>query len=187
MELVQKQTLRQKLLELLKNQREETRLKKSRLIQDKLFKTSEFKNAGTVMFYCSFDGEVETVSMMKQAKKIGKKIAIPVTIRKEKKIIPSFVHHLDHELTEGPYGIKQPKKTNQKPVSADDLDLVVVPGVAFDRHNNRLGRGQGYYDRFLKLLPPTTPTIGLAFDFQVVDILPDLQFHDVPVSLVLSA
>jgi 5-formyltetrahydrofolate cyclo-ligase len=138
------------------------------------------------MFYCSFDGEVETVSMMKQAKKIGKKIAVPVTIRKEKKIVPSIVNDLDQELTEGPYGIKQPKKTNQRSILTDDLDLVVVPGVAFDRHNNRLGRGQGYYDRFLKLLPPTTPTIGLAFDFQVFDRLPGLQPHDIPVSLVLT-
>lgn len=187
MEIVQKQTLRQKLLELLKTQGEETRLKKSRLIQNKLFKTSVFKRAETVMFYCSFDGEVETVSMIKQAKKIGKRIAVPVTICNEKKIIPSLVNNVDQELTEGPYGIKQPKKTNQKPVSADDLDLVVVPAVAFDRHNNRLGRGQGYYDRFLKLLPATTPTIGLAFDFQIVDRLPGLESHDIPVSLVLSA
>ncbi|MCX5681747.1 MAG: 5-formyltetrahydrofolate cyclo-ligase [Candidatus Omnitrophica bacterium] len=186
MEFVQKQTLRQKLLELLKTQKEEIRLKKSSLIQDKLFKTSEFKKAEIVMFYCSFDGEVETVSMMKQAKKIGKKIAVPVTIREEKRIIPSLVNNLDHELIEGPYGIKQPKKTSQKSVSTDDLDLVVVPGVAFDRHNNRLGRGEGYYDRFLKLLPPTTPTIGLAFDFQMVDALPELQAHDIPVSLVLT-
>jgi 5-formyltetrahydrofolate cyclo-ligase len=59
--------------------------------------------------------------------------------------------------------------------------------VAFDRKNNRLGRGEGYYDRFLKLLPSTTPTIGLAFDFQLVDTLPELEAHDMPVSLVLTA
>lgn len=183
----QKQTLRQKLLGLLKGQKEETRRKKSRLIQERLFKTPAFQAAKTVMLYCSFDGEVETADMMKQAKKMGKTIAVPVTVRNEKKIIPSLVDNMEEELTEGPYGIKQPRKERQRHIEPGSLDLVVVPGVAFDRHNNRLGRGEGYYDRFLKLLPSTTPTIGLAFDFQLVDTLPELEAHDMPVSLVLTA
>jgi len=187
MDVNPKQTLRQKLLGLLKNQKEEIRRKKSRLIQERLFKTPEFKAAKTVMLYCSFDGEVETVDMMKQAKKMGKDVAVPVTVRTEKKIIPSLVENIEEELTDGPYGIKQPKKESQRLVAHDRLDLVVVPGVAFDRRNNRLGRGEGYYDRFLKLLPSTTPTIGLAFDFQLVDTLPELEAHDMPVSLVLTA
>ena len=187
MEIKQKQTLREKLLGLLKNQKEEIRRQKSRLIQERLFKTPAFQAAKTVMLYCSFDGEVETVDMIKQAKKMGKQIAVPVTMRTEKKIIPSFVENIEEELPEGPYGIKQPKQESQRFVDNDRLDLVVVPGVAFDRRNNRLGRGEGYYDRFLKLLPSTTPTIGLAFDFQLVDALPGLEDHDVPVSLVLTA
>ena len=63
--------------------------------------------------------------------------------------------------------------------------MVVVPGVAFDKKNNRLGRGKGYYDRFLKMLPFSTPTIGLAFDFQIVENLPVKEPHDVPVSQVI--
>ena len=68
---------------------------------------------------------------------------------------------------------------------ADELDLVVVPGLAFDKRNNRLGRGQGYYDRFLKTLPRGVPTIGLAFDFQIVDTIPQRKEHDVAVDCVL--
>ena len=183
----QKQSLRQKLLDLLKNQKEETRRKKSQIIQKRLFATSQFKAAKTVMFYCSFDGEVETGEMIKQAKDIGKHIAVPVTMKDKKTMIPSLVENLEQDLAVGPYGIPQPKPENQKTVNYDMIDLVVVPGVGFDRANNRLGRGQGYYDRFLQLLPSTTPTIGLAFDFQVVDRLPDLETHDIPVSLVLAA
>ncbi len=187
MDRMQKQTLRQKLLGLLKNQKEEIRRQKSRLIQKRLFTTPAFQAAKTVMLYCSFDGEVETGEMIKQAKKMGKNVAVPVTVRTEKKIIPSLVNNIEEELTDGPYGIKQPKQERQHFVDNDRLDLVVVPGVAFDRCNNRLGRGEGYYDRFLKLLPSTTPTIGLAFDFQLVDALPELEAHDIPVSLVLTA
>lgn len=183
----QKQSLRQKLLDLLKNQKEESRREKSKILQKRLFETAQFKAAQTVMFYCSFGGEVETSDMMHQAKKIGKTIAVPVTIQNKKTIIPSLVENFDQDLVAGPYGIAQPKPENQKPVDNNAIDLVVVPGVGFDRANNRLGRGQGYYDRFLKLLPSTTPTVGLAFDFQIVDRLPDVQTHDVPVSLVLAA
>jgi 5-formyltetrahydrofolate cyclo-ligase len=60
------------------------------------------------------------------------------------------------------------------------LDAVLVPGVAFDKQNFRLGRGGGYYDRFLNNLPKKIHTIGLAFDFQVVDRLPH-DHHDIPV------
>ena len=69
--------------------------------------------------------------------------------------------------------------------SSQGIDLVLVPGVAFDRKNNRLGRGAGYYDRFLKDLP-TTPSIGLAFDFQVLDVLPHQPGQDVPVKCVIT-
>ena len=67
-----------------------------------------------------------------------------------------------------------------------NIELVVVPGVAFDRRNFRLGRGGGYYDRFLAKIPSHTPTIGLAFDFQMIDALPEKETHDRPVSLVLT-
>jgi len=182
-----KQTLRQRLLDLLKNQKEESRREKSRILHKRLFDTPQFKAAKTVMFYCSFDGEVETGDMIKQAKKIGKRVAVPVTMQNKKTIIPSLVENLEQDLAAGPYGIPQPKPENQKTVNNHEIDLVVVPGVGFDRVNNRLGRGQGYYDRFLQLLPSTTPTIGLAFDFQIVDRLPEVEAHDMPVSLVLAA
>ena len=63
--------------------------------------------------------------------------------------------------------------------------MVIVPGLAFDKHNNRLGRGAGYYDRFLSTLPTDIPTVGLAFDFQIIDRLPQQKEHDIPVSHVL--
>ena len=70
--------------------------------------------------------------------------------------------------------------------AGDDIDLIVVPGVAFDKKNIRLGRGHGYYDRFLSGLPKRTKTIGLAFDFQVLEDLPQ-DPHDVPVSTIITA
>ncbi|MBI5415890.1 MAG: 5-formyltetrahydrofolate cyclo-ligase [Candidatus Omnitrophica bacterium] len=181
-----KQELRQKVLTLLRKQKEEERSAKSLVILDKLLKSLEFRRALTVLFYAAFDGEVDTFEMMQRAQQLGKRIGLPYIVRKEKRMIPTVVESIEEDLAIGPYGVRQPREASrEKTLSVDELDLVIVPGVAFDRHNHRLGRGQGYYDRFLKGLSARTPTIGLAFDFQIVDHLPLQEEHDVPVSSVL--
>ncbi len=184
MEYESKNALRQKLLLLLRNQKEDERFNKSRMIQQRLFATEEFQRSRRILFYASFDGEVETFAMMKQAQTLGKKIALPAVLKDQKKIIPSAVNNLE-ALKKGPYGILQPNEDKQEPFAIKDLDLVIVPGLAFDRQNHRLGRGAGYYDRFLNEIPPATPTVGLAFDFQIVERLPDVASHDRTVSRVI--
>lgn len=145
----------------------------------------EFKVSQTILFYCSFDGEVETFEMMRHASQIGKRIALPVIIKEKKRIVPTLIEHIDADLREGHYGIKAPLHDKARELKLSELDMVVVPAVAFDKNNNRLGRGGGYYDRFLGELPSHIPTVGLAFDFQVVDIIPGLSDHDIPVSHVI--
>ena len=73
-------------------------------------------------------------------------------------------------LKKGLYGIGEP--IERKFVGLDKIDLVLVPGLAFDKRGNRLGRGKGYYDRFLKELPENKTYIGLAYDFQILRSLP---------------
>jgi len=181
-----KQILRERILTLLRNQKEEERLIKSAVICGKLFQLEAFRNAGTILFYASFDGEVETFEMMKEAQKLGKTIGLPGLRGADKRIAPLSVASLESDLDTGPYGIQQPKMDQARMLGTDQLDMVVVPGVAFDKHNNRLGRGGGYYDRFLGTLPSDVPTVGLAFDFQMVDALPAQEQHDRPVSRVLT-
>ena len=181
---ITKQNLREKILGFLRNQKEEDRSAKSGVILNKLLKLPEFQKAQTVLFYMPFDGEVNTLDMIKKAKEMGKKIGLPRILRKVKEIIPVLTYCLDKELEMGPYGIQQPKDDSKMALKIEDLDMVVVPGVAFDGQNNRLGRGGGYYDRFLRKLPSQIPTIGLAFDFQLIERLPR-QEHDVAVARVL--
>ena len=174
------------MLTLLKSQKEEARLIKSKMIAEKLFQMSEFKSSLIILFYASVDGEVNTFEMMKQAQKLGKKIALPQVIQGEKRIKPALVEYLDKDLEDGPYGIKQPRRNKTNTVELDHLDMVIVPGLAFDKRNNRLGRGAGYYDRFLQTLPSHVPTVGLAFDFQIVDYLPQQQEHDIALRHVIA-
>ncbi len=181
-----KKDLRERILTLLRNQKEEERLNKSLAIGSKLFQMQEFQKAETILFYASFDGEVETFEMMKNAQKLGKIIGLPRIVKSEKKIIPTPVASLEADLEAGPYGIKQSKADPAEALKNDRLDMVIVPGVAFDKQNNRLGRGGGYYDQFLGALPSHIPTVGLSFDFQVVDSLYFKEEHDVPVSYVLA-
>ena len=180
-----KEELRQKILARMRQQQEDERQRKSRIIQRKLFALPAMREAKTILFYASFDGEVETLDMMRQAQRLGKTVALPRVDRRQRSMQPACVASLDHDLIPGAYGIAQPNQYCRV-IGIEALDMVIVPGVAFDRRNNRLGRGQGYYDRFLADLSSEIPAIGLAFDFQMLDRLPNQQAHDRPVSCVLS-
>jgi 5-formyltetrahydrofolate cyclo-ligase len=177
-----KSQIRNKILLKLERQKEEERVRKSELIKRKLFKSSIFKKAKRVMFYVSFSGEVKTEDMIKEAKSIGKMVAIPVCI--SNRAIKACALEKNARLQKGPYGISEPVVKSW--VKLKDLDLVIVPGLVFDGKGLRLGRGKGYYDRFLKRLPKKTSTIGLAFSFQILPHIPATA-TDVSVDRVIFA
>jgi len=178
-----KQDLRSKILSILKSQKKEDRQQKSRLIKDKLLRQREFKKAKKVMFYIALDGEVDTQEMIAEAKRLGKIIAVPVCVKNRASLRPAILDNHAH-LRKGPYGVSEP--VISRFLEPDDLDLVITPGVAFDKNGNRLGRGKGYYDRFLKRLPKDTPSIGLAYDLQVLRVVP-VTSRDVSVKKILFA
>jgi len=177
-----KAQIRSKILLKLKLQKEENREKKSRLIKNRLFRTLVFRKAKSVMFYLSFNGEVETGEMIKQAQKLGKTVAVP-RCRPNGQLIPClFREHM--KLEKGLYGMNEPAV--ERRFDLRNIDLVIVPGLAFDTHGRRLGRGKGCYDRFLKKIPKAAVSIGLAFDFQILPDIPTTQ-TDVDVNRVLFA
>lgn len=181
---MEKQTLRKIMRKRLKNQKEAYRRKKSDIIKKELFKLSEFKKAKTVMLYASFDGEVDTFKMIKGAIEEGKIVVLPSLAKGKKRLIPRVIKTIG-ALEKGPFGILEPSKACSRVVEKN-LDLVIVPGLAFDQANFRLGRGLGFYDRFLAGLPKHAQAIGLCFDFQIVSSVPRSPF-DLPVKKVISA
>ena len=166
--MLTKAQLRNRILLRLKTQKEEQRRQKTSIIKRKLLRCAEFIKAKTVMFYIAFDGEVNTDEMIEAAHRHGKQVAAPVC-KKNRQINPCRLDR-DTRLMKGPYCIKEPRP--QKPIKLKKIELVIVPGVAFDKKGNRLGRGKGYYDRFLAQLSAKITTVGLAFDFQVLPSLP---------------
>jgi 5-formyltetrahydrofolate cyclo-ligase len=180
----EKGSLRKYYVELLKKQASSDRQAKSQLIADKLFELDVIQKAKTILFYASLPGEVDTFAMITKAFELKKHICLPLVVENQRKMIPTLTKTLA-DLENGAYGIAQPRYDSSLEVDLKDIDAVIVPGLAFDKFNNRLGRGVGYYDRFLCRLPAETPTIGLAFDFQILERLP-VEEHDVPLSVIIA-
>jgi 5-formyltetrahydrofolate cyclo-ligase len=181
-----KHKIRKEIKEKLNSHSELEKTRKSGIIKNRLFSGEEFKKANVVMFYVSLKDEVDTLDMIDEAVKTGKRVCVPVILKEEKRLIAGEIKDRKADLESRHFGIYEPRKGHVKEVPLEDIDLVVVPGIAFDKKGVRLGRGHGYYDRFLCGLPDRTKTIGLAFDFQVVEHLPK-DSHDIPVCKTITA
>lgn len=180
-----KQELRKEILDRLKDQPADFKKNKENIIRDKFLFSEDFLNNRVIMIYVSMEEEVDTWTMIKEALKAGKTIAVPYSLKETNDLIPIKIRDLEKDLEKGYYGIYQPKKISNNQVPLKDIEIVIVPGVAFDAKKNRLGRGKGCYDKFIKNLPKKVITIGLCFDFQIVKNLPVDQF-DLPVDKIIS-
>ncbi|MBN1493494.1 MAG: 5-formyltetrahydrofolate cyclo-ligase [Candidatus Omnitrophica bacterium] len=180
-----KSTLRKQCLALLKAQPAHERHIKSELITNTLLELDALKRISVIMTYVSDNYEVETHSLIRTLLGKGKKIVIPY-LDEMKNIIPCQINDLDRDTELSWYGYLEPKQDcRQKPFKKEDVELILVPGLAFDKKGHRLGRGWGCYDRFLASLRPNVQTFGLAFDFQICPTIPT-EANDVIVSRVLS-
>jgi 5-formyltetrahydrofolate cyclo-ligase len=137
--------------------------KKSKSIQEFVINSNEYQSAKVVGAYFAFGSEVATELIIEHAKMLGKKIALP---RVEEDKITFYELSSTKSLIRGRFGIMEPPPYGQM----GEIDLLVVPGIAFDKKGNRLGYGKGFYDRLLS--GTRTFSIGLAYSFQVLENLP---------------
>lgn len=180
-----KAQLRTTCLRRLKQQKEDARRQRSNTVRRKVFRLTAFRRAKTVCCYVALPYEVQTWRMIEQMLAIGKRVVVPMVRRGSKRLSLSEVRDPAADLTPGAFGVWEPRMSARRPVPLKDIDLVLVPGLAFDRRGHRLGHGLGYFDRFLARLPKTTPTVGLAFRFQLLNRLPAAP-HDHAVQTVLT-
>ena len=171
-----KKELRANIRLLKKQHTKEQLLEQSDIILSKLEQHPDFQKAHIVMIYSALPDEVQTQAFLEKWRH-KKKIILPTVVGDD--IIPVELAE-NTGFAVGDFNILEPQ---HEPYTGD-YDLIVVPGVAFDRKGNRIGRGRGYYDRFLAQHPHTR-TIGLCFDFQLVPEVPS-EPHDRPIDEILS-
>lgn len=163
-----KKTLRQQIRTLKKQHSQEELMAQSEKILQRLAEHPRFLQADKVMLYASLPDEVQTLDFIENWRN-RKTIILPTVVGDD--IIPVELAE-DVVFAEGDFHIPEP----QSHPYTGDFDLIVVPGMAFDANGHRLGRGRGYYDRFLALHPQVY-TIGLCFDFQLLPDVPS-EPHD---------
>lgn len=153
----------------------------------KLIAQPEFSKARTVMIYLPIPGEVDIAPIALRGWQEQKLIAAPKISWDQRHMIPLEIRSLESGLVNtqrpGIAGLREPD--SGEPVSVERLDLVIVPALAFDRRGNRLGRGAGFYDRFLASPRFRGVAVGLAFREQVLDDLP-VQPNDVPMHMLVT-
>ena len=166
-----KETLRRQLLKRLLSLTQAEIKRRSKNIEQSISNWFLYKKSKVIMVYYPLKGEVSLLGIVRKV--LGKKeVCFPVVDLKNNKIIPYKIKDLENDFVIGPYGIKEPDTDRAKECLPDDIDIVFVPGLAFDISRNRLGRGKGFYDRFIRALGIRTKTVGVAFDFQIIKDLP---------------
>jgi 5-formyltetrahydrofolate cyclo-ligase len=166
-----KAELRQQMREHLQAMSEEDRRVASNAACARLVRREAFRHASTMMLYMSVTGEIDATPAAIRAYQLGRTVCVPRFDwdRGWTRVVEVTTFD-DHYLETDEHGVRPPR--GGRLIVPETVDLVVVPGLAFDARGHRLGRGDGYYDRFLARLPHTTTTIGLCFDSQIVDNVP---------------
>lgn len=158
----------------------------SQLICQKFVALPEYQAGSTIMYYLDVRTEVRTRHYLPTALSSDKKIVVPYCVDGELELF-----HLESmdELDVGMYKILEPKPElralPEKRVEVDALDLIMVPGVAFDRTGARMGHGMGYYDKLLEHARPDTPLVALAFECQLFSEIPTAE-HDIFMDKIIT-
>ncbi len=160
---------------------------KSGIICDKIIKSGIFARAGLILCYMDFRNEVKTGGMIRAALCAGKRVGLPLVKKNgmERELLAYEIKDPDKDVQKGTYGILEPLGDKLRRVDAGEIDLVIVPGAAFDVHKQRLGYGAGYYDRFLQKIRPDCVKMGVAFDIQIMDTIP-VETHDIKMDMILT-
>ncbi len=179
-----KASLRKKILKLRDNLSQTEIELFSEKIYSRLFKNNIYQKAKYIMSYLNIGSEVRTEPIIHKAFNDNKNIVLAKTKKIDKNLELFEINNIE-DIEIGPYGIREPIPEKSKTFEPNNLDLVLVPGVAYDLRGYRIGYGGGYYDRFLSNLPTEITSIGLAFEIQVVDKINN-ESYDQSVDIIIT-
>jgi len=150
----------------------------------RVLKSTAFQSAVCVMLYMPLRSEIDVMSVALEAFRLGKVVCVPRVADGGKSMHAVEIKSIDDEsMASDALGVPAPRSGRE--IMQESIDLVIAPGVAFDVRGGRLGRGGGFYDRFLAKAHRHTTTIGVCFDFQLVDEIPT-EADDIPVQAVVT-
>jgi 5,10-methenyltetrahydrofolate synthetase len=149
-------------------------------ICSKVLALVSWQEAGTLLLYYPLPDEVDVRLLIKDAFESGKKVLLPVVKGDELEL---HLYEGEASLKEGAFGIMEPTGPLFAPIHYDEIELAIIPGMAFDSAGHRLGRGKGYYDRLLPNLRDAK-LIGVCFPFQFLEEVP-AEAHDISVCKVI--
>ena len=141
-----------------------------------------FRQAKTIHIFISKTDEPDTSPIIESAWESGKTVAVPCVVPESFELFHSQLKSFE-DLSSGALGVLEPSPEGRIAMNPESFDLVIIPGVAFDRQGGRLGYGKGYYDRFLE--QTAAFRLALAFNFQVFEKVPT-EKHDVPMNGILT-
>lgn len=161
------------------------RIENSKKICDRLFNLQEFQEAKVVQFFINTKSEVITEEAVRMAMTSGKEVVVPVVDKKHHRIFLSKLLDYEMELSISSHGIYEPLPDFHREIPVQDIQLMVLPGVAFDVNGHRLGYGAGYYDKLLEIEADRPFLVALAFELQIVEFIP-VGSHDVRVDMIIT-
>jgi 5-formyltetrahydrofolate cyclo-ligase len=182
----EKRALRQRITRQLKQLAPEEIRRRSALVTRNLTSHPLWEQTHVVLCFLAMAYEINTDPIVAQALKDGKRVGVPRMHGDE--IVFYEIESLHDEWEMHPYGVREPR--SHLPACVHQKDgtrgyLLVTPGLAFDRCGRRLGRGKGYYDRFLRSAGPNLTPVGVAFAFQMLEEIPVTE-RDMPVQAVVT-
>jgi 5-formyltetrahydrofolate cyclo-ligase len=164
---------------------ESERLKKNKIITERLFEFANFLEAKISLLYIDLSHEVKTGEIIKRCLSYNKVIVLPAFIPDTYRMKLMKIDNLDFCLQPGPRGVLEPNPAKCKTVPVEQIDIALIPGIAFDEKGGRIGTGKGYYDRLIPDLPITTRKVSLAFEEQIIQQVP-MESHDKHVDIIIT-
>jgi 5-formyltetrahydrofolate cyclo-ligase len=141
-----------------------------------------WKQARSILFYAPMTDEPDIWQLVRDSVAAGKTTALPRFVAEQNRYVACLIQDISRDVRSGQFGIREPHEVCAT-ISVNRLDLILVPGVAFDFNGHRLGRGKGFYDQLLETVGG--PTCGVAFDEQILETVP-VEPHDVRLSCILT-